>query len=84
MVAERTQLRERASTELAKFYHSRGIIRSSLYRYAHRLSSQVELLCYQSRLFLEAAALGTRGYMHYLLGSAMISKRLLETNTIRF
>ena len=45
MVAKSTQLRERASTELAKFHCSSSIVRSSLYRYAHRLSSRVKLLC---------------------------------------
>ena len=69
MVAKSTQLRERASTELAKFHCSSSIVRSSLYRYAHRLSSRVKLLCSGARVY-------------YLFGSTGISKRLLETTTI--
>ena len=43
MAAKYTWLREQASTELAKFYRSSRIVRSSLYRYA-RLSSQVTII----------------------------------------
>ena len=71
-----TQLRERASTELAKFHRS-SIVRSSLYRYAHRLSSRLKLFCCQNWPFLKVAASGA--WVYCLFGSTGISKRLLET-----